>query len=44
LELLQLAQADGMPTFLVALRDPVTVNLGIANLAGIAGTSREILY
>lgn len=43
-EYLQLGWADGLPTFLVALRNVAIATLGMTRLAEITGMSRESLY
>jgi probable addiction module antidote protein len=42
-EYLQVAWADGMPTFVVALRNLTKARFGMARLAEITGMSRERL-
>jgi probable addiction module antidote protein len=44
LDYLQMGWEDGLPTFLVSLRDVVTATIGMSHLAAQTGMSRESLY
>ena len=44
LEYLEMAWEDGLPNFLIALRDVVTVTVSMTRMAEATGMSRESLY